>query len=99
MKAITLSGEITMYFSEKESFPIHNDTLTVLYVAAEVDCPPLPQKPDLIYSTDATMLGTKVTFQCKDSNTLIGASDVVCQATGTWSAPLPKCESTEAERI
>lgn len=59
----------------------------------EVDCPPLIERPNLVASTDATMLGTRVQFTCKDSNFLNGAQEVVCQATGSWSAPPPKCES------
>ncbi|ODN01862.1 Locomotion-related protein Hikaru genki [Orchesella cincta] len=68
-------------------------------IVKKVDCSPLPDRPDLLYSTDSTMLGTKVSFQCKDPNSLIGAKEIVCQSTGSWSAPLPKCENVECPDI
>ncbi|CAG7716179.1 unnamed protein product [Allacma fusca] len=64
-----------------------------------VDCRPLPEHPDLNYSTTNTQLGTKVTFQCRSGNALVGAQEIVCLASGNWSALLPKCENVECADI
>ena len=38
-------------------------------------------------------MGTKVHFSCHNSNALIGAPELVCLPSGSWSSPPPFCES------
>lgn len=58
----------------------------------EIDCLPLPHREDLIYSTNATSAGTRVEFSCDEDNTLLGNSEIQCQASGIWNGGLPRCE-------
>ncbi|OXA56007.1 sushi, von Willebrand factor type A, EGF and pentraxin domain-containing protein 1 isoform X2 [Folsomia candida] len=64
-------------------------------IVKEASCPPLPDHSDLIYSTNDTILGTRVTFTCRKNNSLVGADEIFCTAAGKWSVALPRCENIE----
>ena len=40
-----------------------------------------------------TSAGDEIVYDCQPGFKLLGESQLVCQKDGTWSAPLPKCES------
>ncbi|XP_046337144.2 uncharacterized protein LOC124118890 [Haliotis rufescens] len=44
-------------------------------------------------TTDRTV-NTKVTITCHDGRSLVGASELTCQADGTWNNAIPKCQLT-----
>lgn len=64
-----------------------------LNFAQEVNCPEIPARRGLVVSSGETMLSTHVTLSCANGNSLIGAAEITCLASGNWSAPLPVCES------
>jgi hypothetical protein len=47
----------------------------------------------LVASTKNTKMGVKVHFSCHNSNSLIGAPELTCLPSGSWSSPTPFCES------
>lgn len=59
----------------------------------EVNCPEIPAKRGLTATSADTKLGSQINFTCTDDNSLIGASQITCLASGNWSAALPVCES------
>ncbi|ODN01859.1 Locomotion-related protein Hikaru genki [Orchesella cincta] len=68
-------------------------------IVKKVECPPLPERDDLIYSTTSNITGTRVSFQCKYNNSLVGNKEIMCQASGSWNAALPRCENVECPDI
>ena len=40
-----------------------------------------------------TGLNAKVGFSCNNGNSLIGAGEIKCLASGRWSAPIPACQN------
>ncbi|XP_063369637.1 uncharacterized protein LOC134657962 [Cydia amplana] len=68
-------------------------------IVEDVHCPPLPIRRGLVASGHGTRLGTEIRFHCANGNALLGASSLVCRASGNWSAPLPVCESVECGEV
>ncbi|XP_034243418.1 uncharacterized protein LOC117646517 isoform X1 [Thrips palmi] len=71
----------------------HTHAVTIEVKA--VNCPKLPEKRGLVYSATHTKMNSRVSMSCPGGNSLIGASEIVCLASGNWSAPFPVCESVE----
>ncbi|XP_052123223.1 uncharacterized protein LOC113209590 isoform X3 [Frankliniella occidentalis] len=69
----------------------HTHSVTIEVKA--VNCPKLPDKRGLVYSSTSTKMNSRVSMSCPGGNSLIGASEIVCLASGNWSAPFPVCES------
>ncbi len=59
---------------------------------AEVDCGPLssPKDGQVIFKT--TTLNSVATYTCNSGFDLIGSSERICQAGGTWSKEAPVCK-------
>lgn len=76
------------------SYPNTNNIVALLLTFTEVDCPylPLESRDDLNYSTNSTKAGTRIVFDCKNNNVLVGNKEIHCQASGSWSGTLPRCE-------
>ncbi|XP_071491017.1 LOW QUALITY PROTEIN: sushi, von Willebrand factor type A, EGF and pentraxin domain-containing protein 1-like [Diadema antillarum] len=54
-------------------------------------CPELVAPENVILSSTSISVGTTVLMSCSGHSYLVGASQVVCLANGTWSHPLPRC--------
>ncbi|KAJ8916886.1 hypothetical protein NQ315_013354, partial [Exocentrus adspersus] len=63
-----------------------------LYVAA-IHCDQISVKGMKInVRVEGTKLGQKAIFQCPTGYRIAGPSNLTCQASGKWSAPIPQCE-------
>ncbi|KAL0157634.1 hypothetical protein M9458_045710, partial [Cirrhinus mrigala] len=59
-----------------------------------VHCPPPPEVKGAEMSNpiyDSVPLGHMVSYRCH-TGALIGASEIYCTKSGTWSAPPPECK-------
>lgn len=66
-----------------------------LHVAA-VTCEPISVSGmHLTVRVEGTRLGHSALFQCPTGYVVNGAATLSCQASGKWSAPVPKCESVK----
>lgn len=45
---------------------------------------------------NGTSAGDEIVYDCLPGFKLLGTSRLVCQKDGTWSAPLPRCDSKMA---
>lgn len=63
------------------------------YFPLVINCgdPGVPDNGERIGS--GTSAGDKLNYDCKPGFKLIGASQLVCEHDGTWSAPIPRCDS------
>ncbi|CAH1372424.1 unnamed protein product [Tenebrio molitor] len=70
-----------------------------LQVAA-VHCDPISVSgPHLTVRVEGTRLGHTAIFQCPMGFKVNGAANLTCQASGKWSAPVPRCELVKCESL
>ncbi|XP_072397120.1 locomotion-related protein Hikaru genki [Diabrotica undecimpunctata] len=68
-------------------------TNSITLVVAAVHCEPISvSRMHLSVRVEGTRLGHKAIFQCPVGFVVTGEANLTCQASGKWSAPVPKCE-------
>jgi hypothetical protein len=65
-----------------------------------VHCDPISVSgPHLTVRVEGTRLGHTAIFQCPMGFKVNGAANLTCQASGKWSAPVPRCELVKCESL
>ncbi|XP_045463951.1 locomotion-related protein Hikaru genki [Harmonia axyridis] len=79
--------------------PRGNTNSITLKVTA-VHCDPITVKgPHLTVRVEGTKLGHSAIFQCPIGFYVSGSSNLTCQASGKWSAIIPRCEPVKCPQL
>lgn len=95
----TLEYRLSIFHAQKDDSGTFTCTTptrhqhSVEIIVHPVHCPAIVERKGLVASTKNTKMGVKVHFSCHNSNSLIGAPELTCLPSGSWSSPTPFCES------
>uniref|UniRef100_A0A0P5PLV4 Sushi, von Willebrand factor type A, EGF and n=1 Tax=Daphnia magna TaxID=35525 RepID=A0A0P5PLV4_9CRUS len=95
----TLEYRLSIFHAQKDDSGTFTCTTptrhqhSVEIIVHPVHCPAIVERKGLVASTRNTKMGVKVHFSCHNSNSLIGAPELTCLPSGSWSSPTPFCES------
>lgn len=64
----------------------------ILMVAAEINCPDLPDIVNGRVVLSGTSVGSRAMYSCVSGFGLVGISPRICQLNGQWSAAEPSCQ-------